>query len=226
MFSEPQNYPPVDFSMRGPWMVAVGVHPKHYDTLTVERSMVLNQLLSHPKVVALGECGLDRTIPPSKWIRQDEVFKRMLNLARPNQPLILHLRGPKGDNYGLDVNARCRDLMETRCDQNQKIHVHCFKGTEEMVESWLRKFPNTYFGITAAVQSFDDLQIAGLRSIPRDRLLLETDSPYFPLGGANINTPAYIGDVGHYVMTHLDLRPSEVFQRTLDNALALYGANH
>lgn len=226
VFSEPKNYPAKDFKMKGPWMVAVGVHPKHYDTLTVERSIILNQLLSHPKVVALGECGLDRTIPASKWLPQDEVFKRMLNLARPHQPLILHLRGPQGDNYGLDVHSRCRELMENRCDRNQKIHVHCFKGTQEMVESWLRKFPNTYFGITAAVQSFDEHQIAGLRAIPRDKLLLETDSPYFPLGRAQVNTPAYIGDVGHYVMTHLDLRPSEVFQRTLDNALALYGANH
>ncbi|KAK3106604.1 hypothetical protein FSP39_023367 [Pinctada imbricata] len=104
------------------------------------------------------------------------------------------------------------------------IHVHCFKGTVEMVELWLRKFPRTYFGVTAAVQSFDDAQIAGLRAIPRDRLLLETDSPYFSPGRAEINTPAYIGDVGAYVISHLYLRPSELYQMTLENGLALYGA--
>ncbi|KAK3107217.1 hypothetical protein FSP39_009706 [Pinctada imbricata] len=224
IYSEPKTYPDVNFSIEGPWKVAVGVHPKHFDTLTVERSIVLKQLLQHPKVVALGECGLDRTIPVSKWSRQDEVFKRMLHLARADQPLVLHLRGPNGDMYGQDVHARCRELMEIICNPSQMIHVHCFKGTVEMVELWLRKFPRTYFGVTAAVQSFDDAQIAGLRAIPRDRLLLETDSPYFPPGRAEINTPAYIGDVGAYVISHLDLRPSELYQMTLENGLALYGA--
>ncbi|KAK3093350.1 hypothetical protein FSP39_014347 [Pinctada imbricata] len=222
--SEPRTYPDINFSVQGPWKVAIGVHPKHCDTLTVERSLVLKQLLQHPKVVALGECGLDRTVPASRWSRQDEVFKRMLNLARADQPLILHLRGPQGDAYGVDVHARCLQLMRKICDRNQLIHVHCFKGTVEMVEDWLVEFPRSYFGVTAAVQSFDDSQIAGLRAVPRDKLLLETDSPYFPPGRALVNTPAYLGDVAAFVTAHLDLRPTELYQLTLNNAIALYGA--
>ncbi|KAK3099897.1 hypothetical protein FSP39_011426 [Pinctada imbricata] len=158
--SEPRTYPDINFPVQGPWKVAIGVHPKHCDTLTVERSLVLKQLLQHPKVVALGECGLDRTVPASRWSRQDEVFKRMLNLARADQPLILHLRGTQGDTYGVDVHARCLQLIRKICDRNQLIHVHCFKGTVEMVEDWLVEFPRSYFGVTAAVQSFDDSEIA------------------------------------------------------------------
>ncbi|XP_033731657.1 uncharacterized protein LOC117321294, partial [Pecten maximus] len=74
VYSEPNTYPPVDFESHGLWRVAVGVHPKHYETLTVERNICLQRLLDHPKVVALGECGLSRTIPISRWSRQEEVF--------------------------------------------------------------------------------------------------------------------------------------------------------
>lgn len=58
--SEPKTYPAADFHISGPWKVDVGVHQKHYDTLTIEWNMHLNRLLENPFVVALGECGLDR----------------------------------------------------------------------------------------------------------------------------------------------------------------------
>ena len=99
VFSEPKGYSESNFVIQGPWKVAVGVHPKHYHTLTVERLFQLQQLLDHPREAALGECGLDRTIPPTEWCEQEEVFARMLRLAKPHQPLVLHLRGPAGDVY-------------------------------------------------------------------------------------------------------------------------------
>ena len=111
VYSEPKSYPEVNFTIQGPWKVAIGVHPKHYDTLTVEKTMILQQLLDHPKVVALGECGLDRTINPSQWCRQEEVFVRLLKLCRIEKPLVLHLRGTKGDLYSSDVHGRCLMLI-------------------------------------------------------------------------------------------------------------------
>ena len=111
VYSEPKSYPEVNFTIQGPWKVAIGVHPKHYDTLTVEKTMILQQILDHPKVVALGECGLDRTINPSQWCRQEEVFVRLLKLCRIEKPLVLHLRGTKGDLYSSDVHGRCLMLI-------------------------------------------------------------------------------------------------------------------
>jgi TatD DNase family protein len=223
MYSEPKNYPKPQFDLQGPWRVAVGVHPKRFDTLTTKRLTALNQLLRHPKVVALGECGLERTIPANHWPRQDEVFKKIIKIAKADRPIILHLRGPIGDVYGTDVSSRCRDIMRKFCSWAQRIHVHCFKGTVEMVEDWLSDFPNAYFGVTAAVQSFDPAEIAGLKAIPRDRLLLETDSPYLPPGRAAVNTPAYLRDVAAYVMSYLDHRPEELYRLTLENARTIYG---
>ena len=77
--------------------------------------------------------------------------------------------------------------------------------------------------MTAAVRCFDRDQRAGLQAIPSNRLLLETDAPYFPLGNAHVSTPAYLGEVAAFVAVHLNVRPPELMQATLDNARALYG---
>ena len=166
---------------------------------------------------------MDRTVPESKWIKQEDAFRRMLRLARVHQPLILHLRGPPEDVYGSDVNALCMMLMEEICKRDQKIHLHCFKGREIIVKAWLRKFPNAYFGVTAAVRSFNEEQLAGLRAIPRDKLLLDSDAPYFPYGNAQVSTPAYLGELAAFVAIHLDMRALEVMKLTVRNARALYG---
>ncbi|XP_033761489.1 uncharacterized metal-dependent hydrolase YabD-like [Pecten maximus] len=223
VYSEPSTYPPVDFTLQGPWRVAVGVHPKHFETLTVDRKICLQRLLEHPKVVALGECGLDRTIPVVKWRRQGEVFAKLLRMARPAQPLVLHLRGVKEDGYGTDVYRSALVMVEDACSKEQGIHLHCFMGEEDVVRAWLRRFPKTYFGVTAAVRRFDDPQIEGLRAIPRDRLLLDTDSPYFPPAKTRISTPAYIGETAVILAAHLDARTPEILELATSNATALYG---
>jgi hypothetical protein len=63
VYSEPRTYSQVDFTMYRPWKVAVGVHPKHYDTLTVGKAITLQRLLDHPAVVALAMVSV-------AWIRQ------------------------------------------------------------------------------------------------------------------------------------------------------------
>lgn len=68
-------------------------------------------------------------------------------------------------------------------------------GKSEFVAAWLSKFPRTYFGVTAAAKTYDAHQLDGLMSIPRDRLLLESDSPYFPPEGVTImHTGMHRGD--------------------------------
>lgn len=128
VYSDPNTYPPVDFKVQGPWKVAVGVHPRHFETLTVERTMHRHQLLDHPQVVALGECGLDRTIAIARWSLQDEVFRKLIQMAKPDQPLVLQLRGVKGDVYSSDVYARGLMMLEATCSTQQKMHIYCFLG--------------------------------------------------------------------------------------------------
>ena len=75
----------------------------------------------------------------------------------------------------------------------ENIQTHWKRS--DVVRTWLRKFPDTYF----AVLAFDQKQLEGLQAIPLNKLLLETDATYFPLGGAMVSTPAYLGDVAAYL---------------------------
>ena len=163
-YSEPETYPAEDFVMQGPWHVAVGVHPRHILEFNERKEKVFKQLLEHPKVVAMGECGLDQTLGFQFWEKQEEVFLKMLRLVKVGQPLILHLRGAREDLYGSDVNARCQVLLEEHCDPQQNIHVHCCMGKADVLRAWLKKFPNVHFGVTAAVRSFDNIQSRGFIS--------------------------------------------------------------
>ncbi|KAK3092520.1 hypothetical protein FSP39_003912 [Pinctada imbricata] len=145
-------------------------------------------------------------------------------MSKPELPLVLHLRGPSGDTYGSDVTGRCQAIMRRVCRREQKIHVHCFTGLSQVVNDWLSDFPNTFFGVTAAVRRFDEEQKSGLRAIPRNRLLLETDAPYFPVGNVPYSTPAYLGDTAAFVAVYLNIGPCDLMQLTLRNAMTLYGS--
>ena len=73
-----------------------------------------------------------------------------------------------------------------------------------MARTWLRNFPNTYIGVTTAVRAFDQKQLEGLQAIPLNKFYLETDAPYFPLGGAMVSTLAYLGEAAAYLSVHLN----------------------
>lgn len=70
---------------------------------------------------------------------------------------------------------------------------------------------NVYFGFTGAVENFGTDQIAGRQSIPMNRILLETDTPYMRPGGGDINTSAFIGDVASIVASKLRIPVQHLF---------------
>ncbi|XP_062576655.1 uncharacterized metal-dependent hydrolase HI_0454-like [Saccostrea cucullata] len=221
VYSEPSTHPKLA-DMRGPWRIALGVHPKHVDELTSDRFLHMKKLLDNPYVVALGEIGLDRTVPVKLWRHQDEVFRQVLKLTRKDKVLVLHLRGIAADRIGMDVHARCIQLLRKSCDPDQPIHLHCFTGDPELVKEWMDNYSNVYFGFTGAVTNFSADQVAGLQSVPMSRLLVETDSPYMKPGGGTVNTPAFIGDVAAEVASKLQVNVQYLLKETVKNSRRLY----
>ncbi|XP_061177590.1 uncharacterized metal-dependent hydrolase HI_0454-like [Saccostrea echinata] len=219
--AEPSTHPEL-LGMCGPWRMAIGVHPKHVDELTPDRFLHMKNLLDSPYVVALGEIGLDRTVPVKLWRHQDEVFRQVLKLTRKDKVLVLHLRGIAADRIGMDVHTRCMQLLRKSCDPDQPIHLHCFMGDPELVKEWLDSCSNVYFGFTGAVVNFSAGQVAGLQSVPMSRLLLETDSPYMKPGGGTVNTPAFIGDVATEVASKLQVNVQYLLKETVRNNPRLY----
>ena len=152
VYSEPNTYPKSS-TLKGNMKLAMGVHPKHVEELTTERFLTLQQMVRTPEVAAIGEIGLDRTVPARRedvvrvWRKQDEVFRKVLGLSRPEQPVILHLRGPIGDRIGADVHARALQILRKVCPSRQMIHLHCFTGDSEMVQEWSAQYPNTNLNV-------------------------------------------------------------------------------
>lgn len=72
----------------------------------------MKNMLDFPSVTGLGEIGLDRTVPSNLWRKQEEVFRQVLSLVRQEKVLILHLRPAGSDIIGMDVHARCIQILQ------------------------------------------------------------------------------------------------------------------
>ncbi len=155
--------------------VVIGIHPKKQ--LREGDLETLKQRLRLSGTVGLGEVGLDHSVKnPDQWFRQEQQLRRVLkDCLEPYHVLVLHCRGMKTDPTGLEVYMRCLDIVRDYAHTSQKIHLHCFTGSPEIVSTWLETFPNTYFGFTGLAKRFNAQQREGLRSVPRNRVLLVTD---------------------------------------------------
>ncbi len=148
----------------------VAIHPHHADQADAEALAVIERLADHPKVVGIGEIGLDFFRNRSPRPDQEAAFRAQLELAsRVGLPVIIH-----------DRDAH-QDTMRTLADAPAlaSIILHCFSGDQRMAEAaWARG----YFTGIGGPLTYPNAQ--GLRDIfraaPRDRVLLETDAPYLP----------------------------------------------
>ncbi|XP_063411241.1 uncharacterized protein LOC134694172 [Mytilus trossulus] len=92
VYCDPDTYPQVlpDTSR---WKIAIGLHTKAAPYFNNDQFTAMQEALSDMCVSALGEIGLDRTVNQIHWMSQEKIFDKLLGLARPNKPVILHLRG-------------------------------------------------------------------------------------------------------------------------------------
>ncbi|XP_022254125.1 uncharacterized protein LOC106469189 isoform X2 [Limulus polyphemus] len=150
-----------------------GCHPHMAEQYNPEIEMHLIDALQHDKVVALGEVGLDYS-PKNSCARkiQHHVLRKQLKIAvAHNVPIVIHCR---------DAHEDCLKILKEEVPCDHFIHRHCFTGNWDEAILWLETFPNLYIGLTALVTfpaATDVHEVA--RKVPLNRLLLETDTPYF-----------------------------------------------
>ncbi|XP_039403298.1 putative deoxyribonuclease TATDN2 isoform X1 [Mauremys reevesii] len=152
---------------------AFGCHPHfaRYYTDLHERDLL--QALRHPKAIAFGEMGLDYSYKCSTDIsKQHKVFEKQLQLAVSlRKPLVIHCREADDDLLG---------IMKKFVPKDYKIHRHCFTGSYDVIEPLLEHFPNLSVGFTALLtysSAFEARET--IRKIPLNRIIVETDAPYF-----------------------------------------------
>lgn len=145
---------------------ALGVHAHEAEEATDSDLNEIEKLYSHPKVVAVGEIGLDYHYDFSPRERQIEVFERQIKLANElDLPIIVHDREAHEDTMNLLKKYKPKGV------------VHCFSGSVEMAKEILKL--GMYIGMGGAVTFKNAVKpVEVTRMLPLDRLLLETDAPY------------------------------------------------
>ncbi|MDX5445667.1 MAG: TatD family hydrolase [Zoogloeaceae bacterium] len=192
----------------------VGVHP---DNLDVDEPDVarLVALADHPKVVAIGETGLDYHWHKDEPEWQRERFRTHIRAAREcGKPLVIHTRSSATDTLRL--------MREERAEEVGGV-MHCFTETREVAEAALELgFYISFSGIVTFKNAVELKEVA--RSVPLDRLLIETDSPYLapvPHRGRT-NEPAWVVHVAEEIARLRNESVEAIAQATRDNFFRLF----
>ncbi|XP_047392418.1 putative deoxyribonuclease TATDN2 [Sciurus carolinensis] len=152
---------------------AFGCHPHFARYYNEHQERSLLHALRHPKAVAFGEMGLDYSYKCTTPVpEQFKIFERQLQLAVSlRMPLVIHCREADEDLLG---------IMKKFVPSDYKIHRHCFTGSYPIIEPMLKHFPNMSVGFTAVLTYSSAWEAReALKKIPLERILVETDAPYF-----------------------------------------------
>lgn len=194
---------------------AVGVHPHEAAALTPANREHLLELSQKPKVVAIGEVGLDYHYDFAPRSTQQQVLREMIVLARERQiPLIIHCREAYADTL--------RILKEEKAAEVGGV-FHCFSGNWVQAQELMQLgFHLALGGVVTFPKAVKAVEVA--RKIPLEYLLLETDCPYLapvPYRGQR-NEPAYVVKVAEKVAELRGITVQEVAQATWDNGRRLF----
>ena len=196
-----------------------GVHPHHARECDESTIPALRGIAAHPRVVALGECGLDFNRNYSPHPDQEKWFEAQLELCRElGKPLFLHSR---------DAHPRFAQILKAHGVENGV--AHCFTGEAAELRAYLDL--GLHVGITGWI--CDERRGAHLlelvKEIPQDRLLVETDAPYLtprdlhPQPKARRNEPAFLPHVLRAVAKARGEDPEALAAATTRNARRLFG---
>jgi Tat protein secretion system quality control protein TatD with DNase activity len=226
VYCDPKSWPkdPEKLHLPEGWVVAVGAHPKHAIDFGDYYFDRLSKLLDSPAVTALGEVGMDCSERAKPFRIQKSTLQWVLALARPYMPLVLHIRSSGDSPQATDTLYReVLGLMQEKVPNTlQSIHLHCFNGDSATVKLWSDAYPGTYFGFSSMVKGFGDRQRRGLKAVPGNRLLLESDSPHLSDVAGSINHPAHLFRVAEEVARVRDQSPLDVLWAGIANGRALY----
>jgi len=174
-------------------MASVGIHPHEADVHPDVETRTLVDKAAHPRVVGIGESGLDYYYDHSQRPRQRQSFRAHIAAARETGlPLIVHTRDAEEDTYEI--------LAEEMGKGRYPALIHCFTASREFADKVLAL--GLYVSISGIVtfKNARDLQDVA-RAIPLDRLLIETDSPFLapvPHRGRPCE-PAFVADTARFL---------------------------
>ncbi len=194
-----------------------GIHPhetKNYSK--VDNSTILKIVNSNKKVIGIGETGLDYHYNFSDREIQKKIFVEHIKAAsESNLPLIVHTRSAEIDTFEI--------IKEYNKKSNLKVLIHCFTGTKDFAKKLIDI--GCYISISGIVTFKNSIDLVdAVSSIPIDRLLIETDSPYLaptPYRGKS-NEPSYIIHTLEKLSQIKKLSREIVMKKTSDNFFKIF----
>jgi TatD DNase family protein len=217
------------------FFVSIGLHPIHVEEINDNSQGIVpaedfdvdkfSQLLKNPRVVGIGECGLDyfHVQDESKKKEQKEIFQKQIQLAKDfKKPLILHIR----DKNSFAAYQDVLDILEKNNYQGEGAGVvHFFSADWAMAKKFLDLgFYLSFTGVITFTHQYDEV----IKNTPIEKLLVETDSPYVapePFRGKR-NEPIFVEYVAKRLAELKDISLEEVVEITTKNCTELFGLDY
>ena len=194
----------------------VGLHPHDAKEMTDELLEEFRIWASHPKILAIGEIGLDYYYDLSPRETQRQAFRRQIRLARElGLPITIHDRDAHQETFDL--------LTEEKAWENGGI-FHCYSGSEEMAREIVKRGFYISFSGSVTFKNAEKLRRAAA-AVPLDRLLIETDSPYLtpvPFRGRR-NEPGQVINTAACLAELRGVSLEELARLTWENGCRAYG---
>lgn len=192
----------------------LGVHPTEVKDIPADFFDKIKELSKHPKIVAIGEIGLDYYWDKSFNELQKEIFIKQIKLANElNLPISIHDREAHKDTF---------DILK-EYNKTSKIVMHCFSGSKEFAKECIKQ--GYYIAIGGVVTFKNAVKMKEVaKEIPLEYLLLETDAPYLtpvPYRGKE-NQPSYVKYAAQEIATIKELPLETVDKVTTQNAIKVF----
>lgn len=195
---------------------SVGVHPHEVDKEGIPDINKLFEYARRPKVIGIGETGLDYYYKHSDIISQKKSFIEHIKVSRElNMPIIIHTR---------DADEDMIEILQTEMAKGKfPALIHCFTSTKTLADIVLGL--GMYISISGIVTFKNALNLQEIvRNIPLDRMLVETDSPFLapaPFRGKR-NEPAYTKNTVEFIAHLKNVTPKVIAQYTTENFFKLF----
>jgi len=192
-----------------------GIHPHETETNIVDKSTIVKNINQNPKVIGVGETGLDFYYNNSDKEAQLLSFKKHIEASiELNIPLIVHSRDAENETYNV--------LQEFKKD-NLKILMHCFTGSFEFAEKLMKL--NSFFSASGIITFKNSLELQNtFKKIPLEKILIETDSPFLspePMRGKK-NEPSFIKYTANKLAQLKKINFEEINKITTNNFNSLF----
>jgi len=193
----------------------IGIHPHESGDNQITSNFIVENLNENPRIIGIGETGLDFFYNNSKKDKQIYNFTQHIEASiKTSVPLIIHSRNAEDETF---------EILNSYKNKNLKILMHCFTGTKKFAEKLLTL--NSFFSASGIItfKNSTDLQET-FKFLPLDKILIETDSPFLapvPNRGKK-NEPSFIDFTAKKLSEIKNMSKSELIKFTTNNFNKLF----